>query len=105
MAELVAELRFREGVAEMVHGLPHRYVEEHAATGDAAMQLSGDVARLALEILRIIGPRGEELVNLISGDVELVHQQHRSAGVLQLLSKTHVAIHFGQLDHDQTLPS
>ncbi len=99
LAELGAELRVGESAPEVVYGLPNGHVEEHAATGDATMQLGGDVARLALEVAGIVDPGGEELIDLLSVDVEFVHQNHPPAGVLELAGQCHCAIYLGQLHH------
>src|SRR5437764_5969389 len=57
LPELGSEVRVGESPSEVLRGLPDGVFEEHAAAGDAAMELRGDEAGLALEVGGVISPR------------------------------------------------
>jgi hypothetical protein len=84
VAQLLAELRGCKREPEVIYGLPYGDVEECAATGDPAVQLGGDVARLTFEVQGVLRPRREELVHVFGVDVELVDEQDRATAILDL---------------------
>jgi hypothetical protein len=65
LPELGSEVRVGDGLSEVLRELPDGVIEEHAAVGDAAMELRGDEAGLALEVGGVSGPRREELLHVL----------------------------------------
>src|SRR5690242_13454529 len=68
------KLRATCGGAECRHRFPRRHVDERRAAGDAAMELRGDIAGLALHELAIRRPRFHERVDVIRRDVKGVEK-------------------------------
>ena len=76
----------------MRRGLPDGIIKEHAAAGDAAMELHGDEAGLALEVGGVISPRREELLHVLWVDRERIDENDRAPCVRELLGVVGAAL-------------
>src|SRR5215218_4844053 len=97
------ELRIPERVPEGLHRLPDRLVHEHAAAGDAAVELGGDEAWLGLEVGGVGGPGVQEGVAVLRGDLEGVDEGDRPDLLGELVTKWYVLVHLDALQHHGSL--
>ena len=105
MGEGLFEVRMIEGVAEMGYRFPDGVVHEDGAAGDALVELGGDVARLLLHPVGIVGPGFEEGWDVGLGDVEDVDEDDGGLVRLELVEDGYGGVERLELQHGDTTMS